>query len=148
MQRRMQCFVSALVPIQIRNCVEYFISNAAPDQDPRETISMGFHADSRYRPETVRHEQEISNADRDKCKPVLLRLSLAGNLEKPLCPSMGPNGGSVLWAQNVDVHEHTCRPSSLPQWEIKMVPIDSSIHKKNSRMKRRMQCFVSALVPI
>jgi hypothetical protein len=43
-------------------------------------------------PEVVRHEREISNAgrykldfaERDKCKPVLLRLSLAGNLEKPL----------------------------------------------------------------
>jgi hypothetical protein len=34
-------------------------------------------------------------AERDNCKPVLLRLSLAGNLEKHLCPSMGPNGGSV-----------------------------------------------------
>jgi hypothetical protein len=41
--------------------------------------------------EAVRHEREISNigriklyfAERDKCKPVLLRLSLAGNLEKP-----------------------------------------------------------------
>jgi hypothetical protein len=37
-------------------------------------------------------EREISNAgrqnldfaERDKCKPVLLRLSLVGNLEKPL----------------------------------------------------------------
>ncbi len=33
---------------------------------------------------------------KDKCKPVLLRLSLAGNPEKNhfLCSSMGPNGGS------------------------------------------------------
>jgi hypothetical protein len=42
--------------------------------------------------EAVRHEGEISNAGRKKldfaeivqCKPVLLRLSLAGNLVKPL----------------------------------------------------------------
>jgi hypothetical protein len=30
-----------------------------------------------------------------KCKPVLLRLSLAGNLENRLCPFMRLNGGSV-----------------------------------------------------
>ncbi len=36
-------------------------------------------------------------AERDECKPVLLRLSLAGNLEKKtLCPSVGRNGGSVV----------------------------------------------------
>jgi hypothetical protein len=34
-------------------------------------------------------------AERDKCKPVLLRLSLAGNLENHSCTSMGPNGGRV-----------------------------------------------------
>jgi hypothetical protein len=34
-------------------------------------------------------------AERDKCKPVLLRRSLAGNLGNHLCPSKGPNGGSV-----------------------------------------------------
>ncbi len=37
-------------------------------------------------------------AERDKCKPVLPRLSWAENLEKPPCPSMGGterNGGSV-----------------------------------------------------
>jgi hypothetical protein len=42
--------------------------------------------------EAVRHERELSNAgrkkpdfaERDKCKPVLLRLSLAENLEKTL----------------------------------------------------------------
>jgi hypothetical protein len=41
--------------------------------------------------EVARHEREISNAgrqkldfaERDKCKPVLLRLSLTRNLEKP-----------------------------------------------------------------
>jgi hypothetical protein len=41
------------------------------------------------------HEQLISNAgwskldfaERDQCKPFLLRLSLAGNLKKHLCPS-------------------------------------------------------------
>jgi hypothetical protein len=38
---------------------------------------------------------KLDFAERDKSKPVLLRLSLAGNLEKPLCPCMGPNGGSV-----------------------------------------------------
>jgi hypothetical protein len=51
---------------------------------------MRFHADSGNRPEAIRHEREMSNAgrkkmdftERDKCKPVLLRLSLAGNLEK------------------------------------------------------------------
>ncbi len=32
---------------------------------------------------------------KEKFKPVLLRLSLAGNLENHLCPSMGPNKGSV-----------------------------------------------------
>jgi hypothetical protein len=45
-----------------------------------------------YIAEAVQHEREISNmgrkeldfVERDKCKPVLLRLSLAGNLEKPL----------------------------------------------------------------
>jgi hypothetical protein len=42
--------------------------------------------------DAVRHEREISNAGRkkldfaekDQCKPVLLRLSLAENLVKPL----------------------------------------------------------------
>ena len=34
----------------------------------------------------------------NKCKPLLLRLSLARNLENRLCPSMGPNGGSVVSA--------------------------------------------------
>jgi hypothetical protein len=34
-------------------------------------------------------------AKRDRCKLVLLRLSLAGNQEKHLCPSMGSNRGSV-----------------------------------------------------
>ncbi len=34
-------------------------------------------------------------AEIDQCKPVLLRLSLARNLVKPLTPSMGPNRGSV-----------------------------------------------------
>jgi hypothetical protein len=42
--------------------------------------------------EALQHEREILNAGRskldfaeiDKCRPVLLRLSLAGNLEKPL----------------------------------------------------------------
>jgi hypothetical protein len=36
--------------------------------------------------------------ERDKCKPVLLRLSLAGNLEKTLMShyvTMGPNEGSL-----------------------------------------------------
>ncbi len=45
---------------------------------------------------TWTEDLRLDFAERDKCKPVLLRLSLAGNLEKPLmCPSMGPNGGSV-----------------------------------------------------
>jgi hypothetical protein len=50
--------------------------------------------------EAVRHEREISNAKwrevkngfrrkRNECKPVLLRLSLAGNLEKPLMSLYG-----------------------------------------------------------
>ncbi len=47
--------------------------------------------------------REISNAGRkkldfaeiDQCKPVLLGLSLAGNLVKPLLSLYGPNGGSV-----------------------------------------------------
>jgi hypothetical protein len=53
--------------------------------------------------EAVRHERDISNAGRlklcfaeiDQCKPVLLGLSLAGNLVKPLLSLMRPNGGSV-----------------------------------------------------
>jgi hypothetical protein len=40
-------------------------------------------------PEAVRHERELDFAERDKCKPVLLRLSLAGNLEKPLMSLYG-----------------------------------------------------------
>jgi hypothetical protein len=47
--------------------------------------------------EAVRHEQVISvagrskldYAERDKCKPVLLRLSLARNLEKPVMSLYG-----------------------------------------------------------
>jgi hypothetical protein len=39
--------------------------------------------------------KKLDFVDRDKCTPVLLRFSLAGNLEKHLCPSMGPNSGSV-----------------------------------------------------
>jgi hypothetical protein len=46
--------------------------------------------------EAVRHEQEISYAgykldfaERDECEPVFLRLSLAGNLEKPLMSLYG-----------------------------------------------------------
>jgi hypothetical protein len=58
-------------------------------------------------PEEVQQERETSNAGREKLdfsergkqKPVLLRLSLAVNLEKTtyvkLCPFMGPNRGSV-----------------------------------------------------
>jgi hypothetical protein len=43
---------------------------------------------------------KLDFAERDNCKPVLLRLSLAGNLENHFCPSMGPNGGGVwLWTQ-------------------------------------------------
>jgi hypothetical protein len=43
-------------------------------------------------------------SERDECKPVLLRLSLAGNWKNHLCPSMGPNGGGRdrgpwLWTQ-------------------------------------------------
>ncbi len=34
-------------------------------------------------------------AEREKCKPVHLRLSLAGNLENKLCSSMGPNEAST-----------------------------------------------------
>jgi hypothetical protein len=40
-------------------------------------------------------EVKLDFAERDKCKQVLLGLSLAANLVKPLCPSMGLNGGSV-----------------------------------------------------
>ncbi len=39
--------------------------------------------------------KEINANERDKCEPVLLRLSMAGNLENHLCPSMGTNGGRV-----------------------------------------------------
>jgi hypothetical protein len=51
--------------------------------------------------EAVRQERAISNAklvfaERDQVKPVLLRLSLARNLEKPLMSLYRtPNGGSV-----------------------------------------------------
>ncbi len=47
-------------------------------------------------------------SERDKCKPVLLKLSLAGDLEKPLtvCPCMGPNGGSVA----TDSERDKCKP--------------------------------------
>jgi hypothetical protein len=42
-------------------------------------------------------EVKLDFAERDECKPVLLGLSLAGNLVKPLMlrSSMGPNGGNV-----------------------------------------------------
>jgi hypothetical protein len=62
--------------------------------DPRSHLgrALGGHLT-----EAVRHEREISNAgnlkldfaERYKCKPVLLRLSLAGNLEKPLMSLYG-----------------------------------------------------------
>ncbi len=40
-------------------------------------------------------------AERDKCKPVLLRLSLAGNLDKPLMYLFGTEWteGAWLWTQ-------------------------------------------------
>jgi|LakMenE18May11ns_1017448.scaffolds.fasta_scaffold8781319_1 hypothetical protein len=55
----------------------------------------------KYSSEAVRHEREISNAgrlkldfaERDKCKPVLLRLLLARNKKKHWCPFMGPKEG-------------------------------------------------------
>jgi hypothetical protein len=34
----------------------------------------------------------LPKEERDKCKPVLLRLSLSGNLEKPLMSLYGTNG--------------------------------------------------------
>jgi hypothetical protein len=40
---------------------------------------------------------KLDFAERDKCKPVLPRLSIAGNLEKHLCPSIGPNGVSAAY---------------------------------------------------
>ncbi len=66
------------------------------------TASPGTASASCMHTKAVRHEQVILDAgwlqldfaESDKCKPVLLRLSLAGNLDH-LCPSMGPNGGSV-----------------------------------------------------
>jgi hypothetical protein len=48
--------------------------------------------------------KKLDFAEKDKCKPVLLRLSLAGNLENHLCPSIGPNGECV--AMNLAVHDH------------------------------------------
>ncbi len=36
---------------------------------------------------------KLDFAERDKCKPVLLRLSLAGNLEKPLMSLYGTRAG-------------------------------------------------------
>ncbi len=58
--------------------------------------------------DTVRHEREISNAgrkkmdfaERDECKPVLLKLSLAENLVKPLMSLFGTEWrerGYGLW---------------------------------------------------
>ncbi len=44
---------------------------------------------------TWTEDLKLDFAERDQCKLVLLRLSLAGNLETPLMSSMGPNGGSV-----------------------------------------------------
>jgi hypothetical protein len=49
----------------------------------------------------MQREVKTGFAERVQCKLVLLRLSLAGNLEKPLCPSMGPNGGSVAFSGEV-----------------------------------------------
>jgi hypothetical protein len=47
--------------------------------------------------------KKLDVAEKYQCKPVLLRLSLAGNLEKThLCSSMGPNGGSVAMDSEVD----------------------------------------------
>ncbi len=43
---------------------------------------------------------KLDFAERDKCKLVLLRLSLAGNLEQP-CPFMGPELGIVSLKNNV-----------------------------------------------
>jgi hypothetical protein len=48
-------------------------------------------------PKAEQHEQEISNvedleldfAESDRCKPVVMRLSLAGTLEKPLMSLYG-----------------------------------------------------------
>jgi hypothetical protein len=48
-------------------------------------------------------------AERDKCKPVLLRLSLDGKLENHLCPSMGPNGRSVAM-------DSVCQPMETLGW--------------------------------
>jgi hypothetical protein len=56
------------------------------------SLNSAFENADNHTPEPVRHEREISNAgsqkldfaERDKCKQFLLRLSLAGNLEKPL----------------------------------------------------------------
>ncbi len=50
--------------------------------------------------------KKLDFAERDKCKPVLLGLSLAGNLVKALtvCPSMGPNEGSVAMDSVVESH--------------------------------------------
>jgi hypothetical protein len=48
-------------------------------------------------------------AERDKCKPVLLRLSLAGNLEKPLMSLYGTEWrerGFGLW---IGSFECSCR---------------------------------------
>ncbi len=44
-------------------------------------------------------------AERDICKPVLLRFSLAGNLKKHLCPFRGPNEGSVAMDSDRQLRE-------------------------------------------
>jgi hypothetical protein len=48
------------------------------------------------------YENTLDFADRDKCKPALLRLSMAGNLEKPPMSLYGPK-----------LREHGCGLSTL-----------------------------------
>jgi hypothetical protein len=63
-----------------------------PDPDPNFQCASGFTMQRRY---AMNGRSQMQGGKKLKCKPVLLRLSLAGNLEKPLCSSTGPNGGSV-----------------------------------------------------
>ncbi len=80
--------------------------------------------------EAVRHERDISNTGRqkldfseiDQCKPVLLGLSLAGNLVKPLLSLYGTEWrerGYGLWMDGVDKLQLKTWPMgqffSLPQ---------------------------------
>jgi hypothetical protein len=53
-----------------------------------------------------------------KCKPVLLRLSLAGNLDKPLLSLYGPNGGSVAMDSGLRIRSIYNRIGMYAGWVV------------------------------